>query len=355
MKAYLWFVLFFILLLLFEFLKLYFIMPFPGSQTSEMVWLSYPIHVYRWVFRSLIGLGFLLAMWRCFKISTLGKVISFLGAMFVCLVYYGVGYVFSAEAMFKQLERLSYVDAKAYESSRIIIGINRNDEAKAYPIEMLGYHHYILDSLANQPYLLSYCTVCHSGRVYSPVVDGKLLRFRLVGMDLFNAMLEDNETGSWWRQASGECIAGPFKGRKLTELPFVQCSVAEWVKLFPGSYFLKEDSRYKDEYRSIDGFAVGEVKGGLIGVDTTGIWSDKAWIIGVEFNGISKAYLWNDVVKRGPLVDSIGNSVIEIYANEESHDFFVKDYLTDSTMLSFQEFWHSWKAFHPNTLRKIDY
>ena len=35
-------------------------------------------------------------------------------------------------------------------------------------------------------------------RVFDPQVDGQALDFRLVGMDHFNAMLEDQASGTWW-------------------------------------------------------------------------------------------------------------------------------------------------------------
>ena len=67
--------------------------------------------------------------------------------------------------------------------------------------------------------MITYCTVCRTGRVYSPIVNGKLEKFRLVGMDHFNAMFEDETTKSWWQQATGIAIAGPLKGSRLEEIP----------------------------------------------------------------------------------------------------------------------------------------
>ena len=45
-----------------------------------------------------------------------------------------------------------------------------------------------------------------------------LLTFRLIGINNQNAMLEDIESRSWWQQASGEAIAGPLTGMRLTPL-----------------------------------------------------------------------------------------------------------------------------------------
>ena len=84
----------------------------------------------------------------------------------------------------------------------------------------IGYHHQVRDRVGGTDVLVTYCTVCRSGRVFSPLVDGTLERFRLVGMDRFNAMFEDESTGSWWRQATGAAVAGPRKGIQLVVIPF---------------------------------------------------------------------------------------------------------------------------------------
>jgi hypothetical protein len=67
--------------------------------------------------------------------------------------------------------------------------------------------HQVRDSINHIPVMVTYCTVCRTGRIYNPIVNGKAETFRLVGMDHFNAMFEDATTKSWWRQSTGECIA----------------------------------------------------------------------------------------------------------------------------------------------------
>ncbi len=52
------------------------------------------------------------------------------------------------------------------------------------------------------------------------------LTFRLVGINNQNFVMQDEQTGSWWQQVSGEAILGPLKGRRLTLLPFDQLTFA---------------------------------------------------------------------------------------------------------------------------------
>ena len=102
---------------------------------------------------------------------------------------------------------------------RLVVGIEVKGEARAYPLMFIGYHHQVPDVAGGEPVLVTYCTVCRTGRVWSPMVNGKNEEFRLVGMDHFNAMFEDATTGSWWRQVNGEAITGKLKGTMLREFP----------------------------------------------------------------------------------------------------------------------------------------
>jgi hypothetical protein len=80
--------------------------------------------------------------------------------------------------------------------------------------------------------MITYCTVCRTGSVYLPFVNGKYEQFRLVGMDHFNAMFEDQTTGSWWQQATGESITGKLKGN-LLRVSSEQVSLASWLRQYP--------------------------------------------------------------------------------------------------------------------------
>lgn len=355
LEKYLIFLLFLILSCSFEAVRVYFLMPFPGSQTSEMVWFSYPLHLYRWLFRLPCLLGLFYFGFKSFYTTNWIRFLVLLGFLIASFCFYFFNVQASAEYIFKRLDTKHYGSKEYYDQGRIVFGIVHEGKSRAYPIEMLGYHHFIEDKIGDYAYLLTYCTVCHSGRIFSPVVDGKHLTFRLVGMDLFNALLEDTLTGSWWRQATGECVAGSMKGKTLKELPFVQCSVSEWVSMYPDAKFLLEEEDFLVNYRKLDGFARGLKVGGLIGVYNGLDWQDKSWIIGIKYNNKVRAYLWKDVIKHGPLVDTVGNKFVEVYADSVSHTFYARDYVSDSLIPSYQEFWYSWRTFYPNTERKIDY
>ena len=187
-----------ICLLVFEILNVYFIMPMPGSQKMNSIDVAWFLYRWRWVFRVVFGLliaaGLLKSTW-------MRKWVLLISMVLIAVVVYMANFKMAADHMFYQPKKLLLVNAaeNKVDSQRLVIGIINNGEAKAYPIQFLGFHHQVQDSIGGMPVIVTYCTVCRTGRVFEPLVNGKQEQFRLVGMDHFNAMFEDKTTGSWWR------------------------------------------------------------------------------------------------------------------------------------------------------------
>lgn len=203
-----------VLLVLFEVANVYFIMPLPYSQRARSIDLAYLLYTWRWVFRIACGL-MVVAGARAIWASRRRRVVPVLAVLPAAAVVYFTNFKMAADRMFLAPDAVTMVTAErnVVEPARLVVGIEMGGEARAYPVQFIGYHHQVRDSIAGMPILVSYCTVCRTGRVFSPVVDGRAEMFRLVGMDHFNAMLEDKTTGSWWRQATGDAVAGPKKER----------------------------------------------------------------------------------------------------------------------------------------------
>ena len=274
--------------------------------------------------------------------------------------------------------------------NKLVIGVSLNGEAKAYPIQLIGYHHQVRDTIGNTPVMITYCTVCRTGRAFSPFVNGKMESFRLVGMDHFNAMFEDATTKSWWQQATGVSIAGPLKGTALKELPSKQLTLAAWLREYPNSYIMQPDTSFKKDYKDLADYDKGTIKSGLEKRDSLS-WKPKSWVVGVKHNYSAKAYDWNELVKKKIIQDSIADLPIVIALEKDTTSFHVYDRRVNGSVLSFesennndllidqntnstwnmdgvcidgplkgqkltavqsyQEFWHSWSTFHPGTTK----
>lgn len=366
-------------LLAYEVLNVYFIMPMPGSQQMDSIAAAYFLYHWRWLFRGvlfvLLVAGFLKGKWK-------RRWMAFIPVLLIGPLIWFLNFRMSADHMFRQPGELIFSDAAGnkVDSNRLVVGVFMGGKAKAYPIQFIGYHHIVQDTVGDTPVLVTYCTVCRTGRVYDPRINGRLETFRLVGMDHFNAMVEDETTKSWWRQATGEAVAGTLKNAKLRELFCTQTTLAEWLKLHPASLVMQRDPALKggNPQKSLN-YETGKSRDALTGTDSLS-WKDKSWILGVREGNVSKAYDWNLLKANRMIKDRIGErDVVLVLAGDNTSFFGVEIpeqnssvHLSNDTIIYngrhyyidgvgidtayslkkipvYQEFWHSWRTFHPGT------
>ena len=195
-----------------------------------------------------------------------------------------------------------------------------NGEAKAYPVRYISYHHQVRDTVGGKAVMVTYCNVCRTGRVFEPIVNGSPENFRLVGMDHFNAMFEDSSTKSWWRQATGEAVAGPLKGSALPEIESIQVSASKFFWMYPFGVLMDEDESATQYYDSLARFERGKSKSELTRTDSLS-WKDKSWVIGIEQDGVSKAYDWIELKEKKIINDKLGNVPIVLVISDDSQSF----------------------------------
>jgi hypothetical protein len=378
-------------LIAFEILRVYLIMPLPGSQEMNSIDLAYFLGSNKLLIRTiglaLIAIPFYRAM-RDGKLFT--RILLVIVGLLYILLFYVFTFKMEADKMFYQptIIKLSTPDSSKIGRDKLVIGIELNGEARAYPIQLIGYHHQVVDTINSIPVMVTYCTVCRTGRVFNPVVNGKYEKFRLVGMDHFNAMFEDETTKSWWRQSTGECIAGPLKGTSLTEVQSEQVVLNAWLRRFPNSLILQGDEKFKSSFEQMDNYDKGNSKSNLTKRDTAS-WNPKSWVIGIEKDFIAKAYDWNQLVAVRIIQDSLPNLPLVILLENDSASFHTYSRKINNDLLNFslrndsiidlnsqsiwdydgnciegklkgtslekiksyQEYVHSWEYFHPGSKR----
>lgn len=367
--------------ILFEFANVYFVMLLPGSQEIRSIDVPYFLYTWRWVLRGIFALMVLAGLFAALKNSNKKfKVTALVSVIVLLLAGYVTNFILNPDAKFKQPAKPEMKNAaeSTVDQTRMIIGINYNGQAKAYPIQYLGYHHVVFDTIAGKPVIVTYCILCRTGRVYEPIVDGKLEKFKLVGIDQYNAILQDKGTESWWQQATGEAIKGPLKGKTLPELGSYQMQLKEWLALYPNSLVMQPGKNFQAEYKSLNNYENGNEK--VTSFDTVA-WQDKSWIAGISLGTESKAYDWKTLEKEQVIYDVINNQPIALVLAGDKKSFtalqrtgrdqkFIlrNDTLKDGqnsynlvgisynssvpnlvSINAYQQNWYSWKTFHPGT------
>lgn len=364
------------LFIVFELLNVYFIMPLPGSQDMNSLAAAYIVHSYRWAFRIPI---LLFIIWSSFSAFTIR--IKWIPAVFLivtAVIVYMLNFRMAADKMFLQPHNvvLKGMSENKVDGSILVLGVEKDGEAKAYPVRFLAYHHQVQDSLGGKPIIVTYCSVCRTGRVFEPVVNGHHERFRLVGMDHFNAMFEDATTKSWWRQATGEAVAGPLKGRQLPELISMQMTVKKWFELYPDGRVMQPEEISQPIYTLLAPFEAGKSKSRLLHTDSIS-WKEKSWVVGLKAEGQSNVYDWNELKKSKVINGMVGEIPVVVVLSGDGQSFaafvrpsFEKFVLNHDTLFSggseydfsgkdlqipshqlkkiqaYQEYWHSWRNFH---------
>ena len=383
-----------LLLILFEFARVYLIMPMPGSQNFNSIDLAYFLGSNKWIIR-LIGYLLVSIPSVLFIRNANNSEKIIIGGL--TAIYLSVFYVFTfqmeADKMFYQPTKVvkTSLAANIIPDNKLVIGVVIDSVASAYPIQLIGYHHQVVDNINGNPIMVTYCTVCRTGRIYSLMVNGKQESFRLVGMDHFNAMFEDATTKSWWRQSTGECIAGPLKGYKLKEIESDQLILSSWARIHPNTKILQPDALFKEEFEEMDSFDKGISRGNLTKRDTAS-WKNKSWILGIQDGANAKTYDWNQLSKQRIIQDSLPNNPIVILLESDTASFHAYSSVINNEILIFrikqdsiwdvntgsewsyegvcmdgklkgkvlksvrcyQEFLHSWEFFHPQSIRYND-
>jgi len=327
----------------------------PGWQEFYSVGFSYSLYQLQWPITLIGVLGFGLGTWYLWKNARwFTRMLIVLLVLLMSAIHVVTHTKMSAESMFNEptvVKRTLVGEGDAARDTTVYLWVECNNQIAGYPLDLVAHHHKIQDTVGGVPVLVTYCTMCHTGRVFSPVVNGKRETFRLVGANHYNAMFEDASTGSWWYQATGEAMQGSLKGSVLTDIPFMQCTMAEMLALTSTRSIsvFNADEGTGNRYKWSRGYAYqqGDTDEGL---------NDRTIVIGIVEGGKAKAYSMRDLIERSAsstfMVDSIDGHEIVLTLPKRFTDVvdIRRDSASSTTRIQpYQEYWHSWKYFHPTT------
>lgn len=162
----------------------------------------------------------------------------------------------------------------------------------------------------------------------------------------------------------------------------------DWLQEFPNSLVMQPDTLFKEEYADMSNYDKGIGKSSLTKRDSLS-WKEKSWVLGVSLGDMARAYDWNELLAKGLINDSFGPGPVVLVVEKDSASYhgwsrriagrslefiisdsaeLLKDKQTESLwnmggwciegplkgnqlsrVPTYQEFWHSWRSFHPQT------
>ena len=126
--------------------------------------------------------------------------------------------------------------------------------------------------------------------VWQAALDGRVLKFRLSGINNQNFLMTDEETGSWWQQISGVAVAGPLKGKKLTRVFHDEVAFRLWLREHPATRVLAPATdtawvafsrNWEEETANLPVKRRAQINDSL---------PPRTLVLGLELNGESKAW-----------------------------------------------------------------
>ena len=132
-------------------------------------------------------------------------------------------------------------------------------------------------------------------------MNGRALHFYLAGINNQNFVMQDQETGTWWQQVSGEAILGPLKGKRLTLLPADQLTFATWRGETQQGRVLAPDARIAAAHL----YARADWEQGMqktpapLSAASDARLPPRALVIGIEHHGAARAYPVDNLARSG--------------------------------------------------------
>jgi hypothetical protein len=199
-----------------------------------------------------------------------------------------------------------------------VVGVERGGTARAYPLRVLNWHEVVNDDLGG-PLLVTYCPLCGSSIVAERTVGGEPTVFGVSGKLWRNDLvMYDRATGSLWSQLLAAAIQGPRTGDRLSLLPSAFTSWGAWRDRHPGTEVLlppPHSSTVRGPEATYNYFNPrSSSEGQLIGYDhetEDGLYS-RSLVVGVEHDGVARAYPFDDVREAGVVNDRVGGLPVAV-------------------------------------------
>jgi hypothetical protein len=202
----------------------------------------------------------------------------------------------------------------------LVIGVERDGRARAYPLATLSSHEVVNDDLGG-PLLATYCPLCGSAMTAERTVRGEPTVFGVSGL-LFrsNLVLYDRRTESLWSQLAARSIRGPAAGDRLTLVASTVATWETWRGDHPDGDVLLPPPASGTVSTIPEGMPAGVhghvgVRGVRVGFKDDRL-PEAAVVVGVATADAARAYSLDHVRGAGAVNDCVGSLPVVVAASK---------------------------------------
>lgn len=224
----------------------------------------------------------------------------------------------------------------------LIIGIIKNNEAKAYPHRILDWHEVINDNGIT----LSYCPLTGSALGWLSKTNGEQTTFGVSGL-LYNSnlILYDRNTNSNWSQLRIDCINGSEIGNEPETTKIVETNWKTWKLLYPNTTVLSTSTGFDRDYNL---YPYGDYKTNqnkfLFSVSpSNNALPNKQRVFAITNEKKSKVFQFSDFENGKTFRDTFNNNEYLIIGNKNIVNAFVLS--EDYADLTFEYYFNDSEAF----------
>ncbi len=231
----------------------------------------------------------------------------------------------------------------------IVVGIEIDGVARAYPLSILVWHELVNDTLGSRPVLISYCPLCGTAMVFDRRIGGITRRFGVSGLlYLSDMLLFDRETESLWSQIRGEAVTGSSRGQRFSLMRSRQMSWGDWKRLQPATQVLSKQTGHRRDYgKSPYGdYATNERL--IFPVPLDRRYHPKTPTLGLrEVDGASRAYPAVELVRAGGRIrEAFAGKPVSVAYDGDAQIF---QFEAPPEIEVVEGYWFAWMAFHPES------
>ena len=246
---------------------------------------------------------------------------------------------------------VNVANAVFLQPNDMVLGLERQGIARAYPLRILNWHEVVNDQLGAEPITITYCPLCGTGVAFDRRVNGRVLSFGVSGL-LYNndVLLYDRQTNSLWSQLMGQAISGSMKGWRLTMLPVTHTTWGDWRNGHAKTQVLSTDTGHRRAYDRDPYVGYGSSSEVMfpLAFRSAG-FHPKERVLGVQIGTQTKAYPFVELSKTSGVINDTWADTTLTIRFDRANGRATAHSSYGAQWPAVVGYWFAWYAFHPDT------